>query len=92
MKNERTLRNLQGEIPRKFTRQEEEALVQKHSNDRITDNATFGDLYKSNMSAVLTALPEFVCTKWHFGRITLVGDSVHKVGGIFLQLRERLKS
>ncbi|GME33552.1 FAD binding domain containing protein [Neofusicoccum parvum] len=81
-KNERTLRNMEGEIPRRYTKQEERALAEKCWNDRITENVTFGDIYKSQISAVLTALPEFVCTKWHFGRITLVGDSVHKVNPI----------
>ncbi|KAB2573273.1 FAD binding domain containing protein [Lasiodiplodia theobromae] len=82
LKNERTLRNMEGEIPRRFSKQEEKALAEKCWDDVIMEGVKFGDLYKSQMSAVLTALPEFVCTKWHFGRIFLAGDSVHKFNPI----------
>ncbi|GME56852.1 Monooxygenase FAD-binding protein [Neofusicoccum parvum] len=81
-KNERTLHGMENEIPRRFTKEEEKALAEKYWDDSITETVKFGDLYKNNMSAILTALPEFVTTKWHFGRITTIGDAVHKFNPI----------
>jgi hypothetical protein len=79
VKNERTLRGMENEIPRQFTEEEKKALAEKHWNDPITEKVKFGDLYKSHTSAVLTAIPEFVSTEWHLGRIITIGDAVHKV-------------
>jgi hypothetical protein len=79
VKNERTLRGMQNEIPRSFTEEQKKALAEKHWNDPVTPKVTFGDLYKNHTSAVLTAIPEFVNTEWHFGRTIITGDAVHKV-------------
>ncbi|KAF9871350.1 FAD binding domain protein [Colletotrichum karsti] len=65
------------ELPR-YTKQDEEVLANAHLHDKITDNRTFGDLYATKISSVLTPLPEYVFKKWHFQRIMTIGDAAHK--------------
>jgi FAD dependent monooxygenase len=45
----------------------------------ITENITFGDLWKTKTRHGLIAIEEGVLDKWHAGRIVLVGDAAHKV-------------
>lgn len=66
------------DIPR-FTRDEEAELVKVNYNLPITENITFGDVYKHKISSALTPLHEVVFKKWHFHRIITIGDSAHKV-------------
>ncbi|KAL6415594.1 FAD binding domain-containing protein [Ilyonectria robusta] len=66
------------ELPR-FTKEDEEALVNEHRGDKITESYTFGDLYSAKISSVLTPLPEYVFKKWHFNRIMTIGDAAHKL-------------
>lgn len=66
------------DIPR-FSKEDEDKVVEEHRADRITDTMTFGDIYQHRISSVLTALPEYSFKKWHFNRIITIGDSVHKV-------------
>ena len=77
-KLEKKTQGLYEKIPR-FTQKDEEDLVQKRGSDRITGDITFRDIYNGRNAANLTALPEFVFKKWHFGRIITIGDSAHKV-------------
>lgn len=65
-------------LPR-FTKDDEAALAKEHAADVLTENFTFGDLYKSKTSSVLTAIPEYVFKKWHYDRIMTIGDASHKV-------------
>ncbi|KAK7057609.1 monooxygenase FAD-binding protein [Favolaschia claudopus] len=81
-KNEKTLRGMDTEIRRKFSDEEKQKMAERHWNDPVTPKVTFGDLYKNNMSAVLTAIPEYVNTNWHLDRVTIVGDAVHKFNPI----------
>ncbi|KAI1825904.1 FAD binding domain-containing protein [Xylaria intraflava] len=45
----------------------------------ISDSAVFGELWKNKLRAHLIGLEEGTFEHWHFGRVALVGDSVHKV-------------
>ncbi|KAL0253203.1 hypothetical protein SLS55_010175 [Diplodia seriata] len=65
------------DIPR-FTKEDEEALARKYQDDPITETVRFRDIYKGRTASVLTALPEYVFKKWHFGRIITIGDAAHK--------------
>ncbi|POS69780.1 FAD binding domain-containing protein [Diaporthe helianthi] len=67
-----------GPEPPRFTKEDEEALVNEHANDMITEDRTFRDLYSTKISSVLTSLPEYVFKKWHFRRIMTIGDAAHK--------------
>lgn len=66
------------DIPR-YTKKEEEEFAAKHASENVTEDVTFGDLYNTRISSVLTALPEYAFKKWHFGRIMTIGDAAHKV-------------
>ncbi|GME31293.1 putative FAD binding domain protein [Neofusicoccum parvum] len=65
------------DIPR-YIKKEEEEFATKHTSENVTEDVTFGDLYKTRISSVLTALPEYAFMKWHFGRIITIGDAAHK--------------
>lgn len=45
----------------------------------ISDSVVFGELWKHKIRAHLIGLEEGIFKHWHFGRLALVGDSVHKV-------------
>ena len=72
-----------GPEPPRFTKKDEEALVKEHMNDQIVDHRTFGDLYSSKITSVLTPLPEYVFKKWYFRRIMTIGDAAHKVSNSY---------
>lgn len=66
------------DIPR-YTKEDEDELVQDHFNDHILPDLTFGEMYGRKISSTLTALPEYVFKKWYFRRIMTIGDASHKV-------------
>jgi FAD dependent monooxygenase len=45
----------------------------------IYQDITFGAIWDSRETASMTALEENVFQTWHYGRMVLIGDSVHKV-------------
>ncbi|KAI0145484.1 FAD/NAD(P)-binding domain-containing protein [Xylariaceae sp. FL1272] len=72
------------EIP-KYTKQDEARFAQKYKHLKIKENVTFGQVYAKRLTAMLTPLHEFVFKKWYYGRMFLLGDSVHKpnpIGGL----------
>jgi len=78
VKLENTTVGLYETIPR-FGKEDEIAMIQQYGDARITDKVTLKGLYKHRRAATVTALPEFVFSKWHFGRIIITGDAAHKV-------------
>lgn len=66
------------DIPR-YTKEDEEKLVQEHASDKITPEVTFGQLYAAKTMSTLTPLHEYVFKKWHYKRIITIGDAAHKV-------------
>ncbi|KAL1625883.1 hypothetical protein SLS56_007122 [Neofusicoccum ribis] len=67
-----------GEIPR-YDKKDEEELVKRCWNDRIYEEVKFPEIFDNKISSVITALPEYVYKKWHFGRIITIGDAAHKL-------------
>jgi FAD dependent monooxygenase len=63
----------------KHTEEELKAVVEKYKDVAMTEKIKFGDLWKTNTRHVLLSFEEGVLSKWHAGRIVLVGDSAHKV-------------
>lgn len=66
----------------KADEQETEAIVARFKDLQITSNLTFNDLWTTRNRHGLIAVEEGVLSKWHAGRIVLVGDSAHKVRSI----------
>ncbi|KAF4468206.1 FAD-binding domain containing [Fusarium albosuccineum] len=65
-------------IPR-YSQCDLEEAVHQFSDDPILPGLTFSTLATSRITAVMTALPEYVYKKWYFDRIFLLGDSAHKL-------------
>ena len=77
-KAKQTTYGLYEKLPR-FTNADRDALAAEHFKDKINDKLTFKDLWDNSEQATMTALPECVFSKWHYGRIMTVGDAAHKV-------------
>lgn len=58
---------------------QEEDLVRKHWDDKITETVKFSDLYEKRISSIATPLHEGTAKHWHSSRCVLIGDSCHKV-------------
>lgn len=65
-------------IPR-FSKADEAKLVSNLLDDFVTENVTFGDIYRERQTSTLLAVEEHVFTRWHFGRVLTIGDAAHKV-------------
>ncbi|KAI1083641.1 FAD/NAD(P)-binding domain-containing protein [Whalleya microplaca] len=69
----------------KYSNADEMRFVKEHEGLAIKENVTFGQVYTKRVTSALTALHEVIYKKWFFGRILLIGDSVHKsnpIGGM----------
>jgi hypothetical protein len=55
--------------------------VQQNAHHKVTENLNFGQVFAKRIpdSCGLTPIHEIVFKKWFFGRMFLIGDSVHKV-------------
>jgi FAD dependent monooxygenase len=63
----------------KPTDEEVEAVARKYEHLSMTESVRLGDLWKTKTRQGLLSFEEGVLSKWHAGRIVLVGDSAHKV-------------
>jgi 2-polyprenyl-6-methoxyphenol hydroxylase-like FAD-dependent oxidoreductase len=66
----------------KFTKEDEVRIAENERNTPVTTKVTFGQLYDNVETSTTTPLPDHVFKQWHFGRIILLGDSVHKVRSV----------
>ncbi|CAN9409034.1 unnamed protein product [Alternaria alternata] len=66
------------DIPR-YTEEDEQALVERHLQDRITDKVTFEELYANRLQTTLVSVEDNAFTRWHYRRIITTGDAAHKV-------------
>ena len=71
------------QIPR-YTEEDMFEMAERHFQDRITDKATFKELYATSTNRTLVPLEEHVFKRWHFHRIVTIGDSAVKVGLVSL--------
>lgn len=67
------------EQPTFYGEEEAEALAAEHGDCPVGDGLTFKQLRASKTFEKLAVLEEGVASKWHWKRIVLVGDAVHKV-------------
>jgi FAD dependent monooxygenase len=65
--------------PFRPTQEEQEEIADRFKDLKLVDNITFGDLYKNKTRSGVLNLEEGILSKWHSGRIVLVGDSAHKM-------------
>ncbi|GKT52157.1 FAD-dependent monooxygenase asqG [Colletotrichum spaethianum] len=55
-----------------------EEVARKHWDDLLREGVTFSDVYAKLTRKMLGLCQEYVLQKWHFGRVMLLGDAVHK--------------
>jgi FAD dependent monooxygenase len=65
--------------PYRPTLDEQEQVGERFKDVKMTENLTFGDLWKNKSRSAALNIEEGILDKWHAGRIVLVGDSAHKV-------------
>lgn len=65
--------------PYKPSLDEQEQVGERFKDVKMTENLTFGDLWKNKSRSAVLNIEEGILDKWHAGRIVLVGDSAHKV-------------
>lgn len=63
----------------RYTAQDAADLAEEIANDPVSDTVVFGEVWKQRIRAAVVNLEEGVLEHWYHGRITLAGDSVHKV-------------
>lgn len=63
----------------KATDQDMEDVAKRYSEVALTETIKFCDLWESRVKSRLLVIEEGILSKWHAGRIVLVGDSAHKV-------------
>ncbi len=63
----------------RVTEADMEAVAKRFADRPMTENVKLGDLWKTSTRHGLFSIEEGVLSKWHAGRIVLVGDSAHKV-------------
>lgn len=82
-KLEKIHHGLYDKVPR-YTDADRDRLAEQHGDDVLIDTTglTFRDLYENKTTGTLQALPEFAFSKWHYGRILVIGDAAHKFNPI----------
>lgn len=66
------------DVPR-FTDKDAVQLVSRLKDIQFWKDITVGDLWKNREVFSMTALEEGLFETWHYDRMVLAGDSVHKV-------------
>lgn len=65
-------------IPR-FSKADEQKLVEDYKECHISGDITFDELYKRKISSVLVVLEEAQHDNWTVDRFVCLGDSIHKM-------------
>ncbi|KAK1253271.1 hypothetical protein MKX07_001348 [Trichoderma sp. CBMAI-0711] len=62
-----------------YSEKDLEAMADRFADYPITDSLKVKDVLAERMTAGMSDLQEGTCNNWGWGRIALVGDSIHKV-------------
>lgn len=71
----------------RFSPDDAATFCEKLSTVRVWGNICVADLWKNKELASMTAVEEGLLQTWHFDRVVLLGDSVHKVNPSVFWLR-----
>lgn len=66
------------DIPR-FSKEDEAKLLDKLREENILPTLKFGELVDKTITSNMTALPEYIYSRWYYERILTIGDASHKV-------------
>lgn len=67
----------------RFSAKDAASFCDKFASFRVSKDVCVSDLWKHKSCASMTALEEGLLERWHYDRIVLLGDSVHKVSSSF---------
>jgi FAD dependent monooxygenase len=67
----------------RFSASDAASLCNKFARFRVSEDVCVSDLWMHKLCASMTALEEGILERWHYDRIVLLGDSVHKVSSSF---------
>lgn len=70
------------DVPR-YSTEDAAHLCGKLACVSILRDICVGDLWENRLVASMTALEEGLFETWHFNRVVLLGDSVHKVTSLY---------
>ncbi|PHH90143.1 hypothetical protein CDD83_4425 [Cordyceps sp. RAO-2017] len=63
----------------RFTAQDADRAAAGVAHLPVNETMVFGDFWNKRTRAQLSHIEEGVLTRWHYGRLVLAGDAVHKV-------------
>lgn len=63
----------------RWTDEDAEKVAARVADHPVSESLRFGDLWRTRSRGQLVDLEEGVFEHWHFGRMALAGDAVHKV-------------
>ncbi|KAK8012296.1 FAD/NAD(P)-binding domain-containing protein [Apiospora marii] len=63
----------------RFTEADMEAYARQVADLPVSEKVLFGELWRNKTRAHIVSLEEGVLQHWHFGRLALLGDAIHKV-------------
>nr|QBA88952.1 hypothetical protein PM-122-9-1376 [Penicillium brasilianum] len=63
----------------RFSASDAASLCNKFARFRVSEDVCVSDLWMHKLCASMTALEEGILERWHYDRIVLLGDSVHKM-------------
>ncbi|KAL4975551.1 hypothetical protein BDW66DRAFT_167055 [Aspergillus desertorum] len=62
-----------------YTEEDKEQYATEFASDQVRTDLTLGDMYRASTSTVLVPVEEFVLKRYHYKRILLLGDSIHRM-------------
>ncbi|KAI1126927.1 hypothetical protein F5Y10DRAFT_293278 [Nemania abortiva] len=63
----------------RFTEEDMERYAKQVADLPVSESVLFGELWRHRTRAHIVSFEEGVLQHWHFGRLALLGDAVHKV-------------
>lgn len=64
---------------KRFTPADADSAAARVADHPVSESMVFGELWAQRTRGSLISLEEGILGHWHFGRIVLAGDAVHKV-------------
>ncbi|TLD10803.1 hypothetical protein PgNI_05400 [Pyricularia grisea] len=63
----------------RFTQVHRDAMAAEFADVKFAEGVTFGDVWASSHWSNMSLIEEGTVSRWHHGRVVLVGDAVHKM-------------
>lgn len=63
----------------RWTDEDAEKIADGVKDHPVSDSLLFGEIWRTRTQGQLVSMEEGIFEHWHFGRMVLAGDAVHKV-------------